>query len=192
MKPPRGLSPQEAQLWAQVARTVTPLAGRAPAQAPEQRAMPPAEPASPPKAMVRPRGRVPAPKPLAPVPVRVPSPVHDPHGLDSHWERKLAKAAIAPDYTLDLHGATLDGAHARLDNGLAQAVAMGARLVLLITGRPRPVEAADRGSARGAIRAKILDWMAHGPHAGSIAAVRPAHRRHGGAGALYLVLKRPR
>jgi len=113
-------------------------------------------------------------------------------GLDSSWERKLARAAIEPDFTLDLHGYTLDQAHRRLDSGLAQAKAMGARLVLLVTGNPRPVDAADRGSRRGAIRAKVLDWLAAGPHGADIAAVRPAHRRHGGAGALYLVLGRKR
>lgn len=116
----------------------------------------------------------------------------DRHGLDSSWERKLKGTKIEPDFTLDLHGHTLDAAHARLDSGLMQAKAMGARLVLLITGRPRPADAADRGSQRGAIRAKILDWLAAGEHAADIAAVRNAHRRHGGAGALYIVLRRKR
>ncbi|MFM6931311.1 MAG: Smr/MutS family protein [Novosphingobium sp.] len=99
---------------------------------------------------------------------------------------------VAPDFTLDLHGHSLEAAHRRLDMGLAQAAALGARVVLVITGRPRPVEAADRGNNRGAIRAKVLDWLALGPHASNIAAVRGAHRRHGGAGALYVVLRRPR
>ena len=133
-----------------------------------------------------PKGRVPPPLPK-PRPAPVPGP-----GLDSSWERKLATATIAPDFTLDLHGHTLDQAHQRLDIGLGQAKAMGARLVLLITGKPRPVQAADRGERRGAIRAKVLDWLAAGPHASDIAAIRPAHRRHGGEGALYLVLKRRR
>ena len=122
---------------------------------------------------------------------RKPRPL-DRHGLDGSWERKLAKAEISPDFTLDLHGHTLDAAHARLDHGLAQAVSLGARLVLVITGKPRPVEAADRGGRRGAIRAKLLDWLAHGSHASRIAAVRGAHPRHGGTGAVYVVLKRPR
>jgi DNA-nicking Smr family endonuclease len=97
---------------------------------------------------------------------------------------------LSPDFTLDLHGHTLAQAHHRLDHGLTQAKALGARVVLLITGKPRATEAADRGERRGAIRAKVLDWLAAGPHASSIAAVRHAHRRHGGEGALYLVLKR--
>jgi DNA-nicking Smr family endonuclease len=65
-------------------------------------------------------------------------------------------------------------------------------VVLVITGRPRPAESADRGERRGAIRAKVLDWLAAGPHASSIAAIRQAHPRHGGDGALYLVLRRVR
>ena len=69
---------------------------------------------------------------------------------------------------------------------------MGARVVLLITGKPRPVASADRAERRGAIRAKVLDWLAAGEHAADIAAVRTAHRRHGGTGALYLVLRRAR
>jgi len=120
------------------------------------------------------------------------APLSSDRGLDASWERKLARASLAPDFTLDLHGHTLDQAHRRLDSGLMQAKAMGARLVLLITGHPRPTDAADRGSKRGAIRAKVLDWLAAGPHASDIAAIRPAHRRHGGTGALYLVLRRTR
>ena len=183
MKPPRGLSAEETALWARVAKTVTPLAGRKVFAA---AAPPDAEPlAAPIPAKKAPKGRVPPPAPLPPPVRRGPGP-----GLDSSWERKLAQASIEPDFTLDLHGCTLDQAHGRLDMGLMQAKAMGARLVLLITGKPRPVDAADRGSRRGAIRAKVLDWLAAGPHASDIAAIRKAHRRHGGEGALYLVLRR--
>ena len=74
--------------------------------------------------------------------------------------------------------------------GMAQARAIGARTILLVTGKPRPVEAADRGNRRGAIRAKVLDWLAASSHHSAIAAVRRAHQRHGGDGALYIVLKR--
>lgn len=189
MRPPRGLSPEEAQLWARVASTVRPLAGTPalvdtrPAVTPEPRSAPKT---APPRAAAG--VGLAAPLPPALVPVR---PL-DRHGLDGSWEKKLARAAIHPDFTLDLHGHSLDAAHVRLDHGLAQAAAMGARLVLVITGRPRPVEAADRGERRGAIRAKLIDWLAAGPHASRIAAVRGAHRRHGGAGAVYVVMKKPR
>ena len=112
--------------------------------------------------------------------------------LDSHWNRKLRNGQIGPDYTLDLHGHTLDGAYQRIMTGLDQARAMDARLVLVIAGRERPVDPADRSTKRGAIRAKLIDWLAASRHADAVAAIRKAHIRHGGEGALYLVLKRRR
>lgn len=193
-RPPRGLTADEAALWAAVANTVTPLhPPRRTQQSPHDQPLAAATlPLSSPPAM-RPRGRIPAPAPPK-AEVRPPAGTRplDRDGLDTSWDRKLARAAITPDFTLDLHGHSLDAAHARLDAGLTQAMAMGARLVLVITGNPRPVAAADRGDRRGAIRAKLLDWLAAGAHAGRIAAVRPAHRKHGGPGALYLVLRRVR
>ncbi|QZH75749.1 MAG: Smr/MutS family protein [Erythrobacter sp.] len=189
MSAPRGLSPEEKALWDRLAKTVKPLRKEkpkplevtvAPTVAPSQKV--------PPK-FVKPvkQPRVPLPQPAAGSP---PRPKYNQTGLDSHWERRLARDTTQPDFTLDLHGHTLDSAWHRLDSGLVQAKAMGARVVLVVTGKPRPVAAADRGEKRGAIRAKFLDWLAAGPHASDIAAVRPAPRRHGGEGALYLVLKK--
>ncbi|MBV9840735.1 MAG: Smr/MutS family protein [Sphingomonadaceae bacterium] len=108
--------------------------------------------------------------------------------LDGGWDRRLRRGMVAPDATIDLHGHTLASAHAALDEALARSLAMGDRLLLVITGRaPRP-----GGQRRGAIRAALPDWLTHSPHARRIAAVRAAHPRHGGAGALYLILRRER
>ena len=195
MKPPRGLSAEEAALWRRVTATVVPL------DPPRTRLGEGDQPQAGGGAAPQPspsRKKHPITKTPPPPPLRVGGPAprdnlgEDRLGLDGSWERKLARAAIAPDFTLDLHGCTLEQAHRRLDMGLGQAKTMGARLVLLVTGRSRPAEAADRGDKRGAIRAKVLDWLAAGPHARDIAAIRKAHRRHGGEGALYLVLKRGR
>jgi len=191
MKPPRGLNAGEAALWARLASTVTPLAGNVPPPTGEgtQPQAGAGAPSTSPTAAGKVRRHVPLHQ-AAPGPP--PRSGEERSGLDATWDRKLARAAIAPDFTLDLHGHTLDQAHRRLDTGLAQARAMDARLVLLVTGKARPVDAADRGARRGAIRAKVLDWLAAGPHASDIAAIRHAHRRHGGDGALYIVLKRKR
>ena len=177
MSVPRGLSEEEAAAWAKLAATVTPLHGRKP------------------KAKVAVTGTTPP--PVAPAkPVRIAAKAQltpvSAVGLDSHWDRKFKQGAIAPDYTLDLHGHTLDQAYDRLMAGLDQALAMHARVVLLIAGRSRPVDPADRSEKRGAIRAKLLDWLAASRHSDAISAVRRAHIRHGGEGALYLVLKRRR
>ena len=188
----RKLSRSERALWDRVAATVESIR-RAPRAAP------------PDDAPLRPEGvRVKMPPPKA---VVVPADsgsrmadrkLSERHGLDAGWDRKLARGTLDPDFTLDLHGASLDAAHVRLDHGLTLAAAQGARVVLLITGRARPGEdhgvagSHGRSERRGAIRAKFLDWLTAGPHAARIAAVRPAHPRHGGAGAVYLVLRRNR
>lgn len=182
---PRRLTADEARLWAALAGTVTPLAGR---KAPVA-----AQPAPPAMASIPPAGG--GHRHLADQPATTPPPRPRPrplthHGLDGGWERRLAKGALAPDVTIDLHGANLAAAYARLHAGIDQAAAMGARVLLLVTGRdrdtPRPSE------QRGAIRAQFLDWLSVGPHAGTILAVRPAHIRHGGPGAVYIVLRRGR
>ena len=191
MRSPRRLTPQEAAIWAQVTQTVRPLEIRRRA-APPLPAEPTAPPLMPPLPPLprKPKGRVPP--PLPPAKPAGPAPrILDQHGLDASWERRLAKGAVPPDFTLDLHGSSLDAAHSRLDHGLTLAATQGARLVLLITGRPRPHgDPADRASQRGAIRAKVMDWLSLGSHSGRIAAVRGAHPRHGGPGALYIILKR--
>lgn len=107
--------------------------------------------------------------------------------LDGHWDRRMARGGVQPDVTIDLHGHTLASAYARLDMALGQAKAADMRLMLLITGKARAP-----GSGRGAIRSAVADWLASSRHAGDIAAVRNAHPRHGGDGALYIVLRRKR
>jgi len=185
MSVPRGLNPDEAAAWARLAHSVTPLEGRTKPVLPNESAAPVSQPPKPVASATT------KPRPANPKPANAPQSSPG-AGLDSHWDRKLKTGRIVPDYTLDLHGHTLDQAYARITSGLDQACAMQARVVLVIAGRPRPVDPADRAHRRGAIRSKLLDWIAAGPHANSIAAIRSAHRSHGGEGALYLVLKRPR
>ena len=108
--------------------------------------------------------------------------------LDGSWDRRLARGLAQPDAMLDLHGHNLATAYALLDDRLERAIASGAWLLLLITGKPRAAGAGKRGAIRGAVG----DWLAASRHAADIAAVRNAHPRHGGAGALYIVLRRKR
>lgn len=188
-RPPRGLSPGEQALWARLAETVTPLPGR---KLPEAPAPPTAEPpraAAPPSAPAKPARRT-ARETVSPKVLPLPSRFVFPGSLDSHWERRMKAGRLVPDLTLDLHDHSLDAAYERIMAGLDQARRMGARVVLVIAGRERPVDPADRSQRRGAIRAKLLDWLAASHHADAIAAIRRAHRSHGGEGALYLVLKR--
>ena len=168
----RRLNPEERALWAKVVATVRPLGG--PAPLPEA-----AEPA----AEVRPHS--------APRPAFAPKPGPGPGTtLDGTWDRRLSRGLVQPDLVVDLHGHNLETAYSLLDRRLDQALAGGARLLLLITGKPPSDE--RRPVRRGAIRAAVGDWLAASRHSGEIAAVRNAHLRHGGQGALYIVLRRKR
>ncbi len=190
MSVPRGLSSTEQTAWARLAASVEPLDGKSHPGLPKAASKPAMPSPAKPTVSAQPKPRVvvqPPKRPLTPPPRK-----KFVSELDGHWDRKLKAGQITPDYTLDLHGHTLDGAYHRITSGLDQAVAMGARVVLVIAGRSRPVDPADRGTKRGAIRAKMLDWIAASHHSEAVAAVRKAHRRHGGDGALYLVLKRRR
>ncbi|MFZ1743953.1 MAG: Smr/MutS family protein, partial [Pontixanthobacter sp.] len=170
MKIPRGLTVDEEAAWARLASSVHPLEGR---KHPEVMPVQQEAPAALKKPLKKAIFPVPTPK-TAPRPVPKMARRIGQNNLDSTWDRKLKAGSIAPDFTLDLHDHFLDAAHDRLDSGMHQARAMGARLVLVITGRSRPVEAADRASNRGVIRAKLLDWLAAGDHGDAIAAVRKA------------------
>jgi DNA-nicking Smr family endonuclease len=180
---PKPLSPEESALWARVIATVAPLRDRAPppaagASAPARAEPPPAQRPAIAAAPAPPRRLGGAAPPVAPA---------RSGGLDGAWDRRLVRGDVAPDLVVDLHGHSLDSAYRTLDQALAEAVAGGARLLLLVTGKPRAP-----GTGRGAIRAAVADWLAASRHADRIAAVRGAHLRHGGSGALYVVLRRRR
>ena len=103
--------------------------------------------------------------------------------------RRLRAGAVEPDRVLDLHGHNLDQAWRAIDEALERSIGAEDRLILLITGHARD---RDPPIGRGRIRAAVFDWLASSPHSANIAAVRSAHRRHGGAGSLYIILRRAR
>ena len=173
----RPLSPEEAALWARVTATIAPLSRGKVAKEPAEEIAPQprraAAPARPPR------------RPAAPPVTRVRS--HLEATLDGSWDKKLRSGNVEPDRILDLHGMTLDRAWDAIDAQLERAIATGARVMLLITGHHR---AGEPPVQRGKIRAAVHDWLAASRHAPRIAAVRGAHRRHGGGGSLYIILRR--
>ncbi|GLR48628.1 Smr/MutS family protein [Sphingomonas astaxanthinifaciens] len=179
----RNLSPEEQALWARVTATITPLS-RDDAPAPKLAPAPAPPPLPEPVRSPPPKGRVPPPRPVTAAPVRRAT-IHG--NLDGHWEKRLKSGNIAVDRTVDLHGHNLDAAWEAIDRALERAVNAGERVLLLVTGHHRPGEPPIQ---RGRIRAAVHDWLAVSRHADRIAAVRSAHRRHGGGGSLYLILRR--
>ena len=179
----RRLGPEERALWEKVIATVRPLHRQAEPDAPPAGPQVGSEPK--PAPAQRPGRTRPAPPPAPPPP--------RPHAaatLDGSWDRRISRGLVQPDFTVDLHGHNLDSAWRMLDTRLELAIASGARVILLVTGKPPTGERWP--VARGAIRAAVGDWLAVSRHSRDIAAVRNAHPRHGGAGALYLILRRPK
>ena len=178
---PRRLAPDEAGLWARVAASVRPLPGRVhPVVTPAPRVI---------------ADRAPEPPPVPRRSARANAQPVDAATLDGGWDRKVRSGRIAPDRTVDLHGYSRDRAHALLVRMVVEAAASGTRVLLVITGKgargdddDRAVDSGQR--PRGVIRASLRDWL-HGPELRPyIAALRPAHPRHGGGGAWYVILRR--
>ena len=177
----RRLSPEEAALWRRVAGTV-----RRAEPAPMPEIVPHASPLRR-QGPLRESGTKPSHRPLPAQGRREAG-----NTLDGGWDKRLSTGRIEPDMTVELHGETLSSAHARLNRSLDFAVRTGARIILLITGKAAADNPRLPPTSRGVIRASVKDWLAASHHAGRIAAIRAAHPRHGGAGALYVILRRDR
>ena len=95
---------------------------------------------------------------------------------------RLASGRDVVDGRLDLHGLTQDQAKAALAAFVLRGHAEGRRAILVITGKGLQGE--------GVLRRRVPQWLAEAPLRPLVAGLSEAHRRHGGAGALYVALKR--
>jgi DNA-nicking Smr family endonuclease len=111
---------------------------------------------------------------------------------DRSTAEKMRRGQMAVEATLDLHGMTLARAEPALAAFLAQAQTQGLRMVLVVTGKGTRVDRETGRIAEGAIRREFPHWLNSDRNRGRIVAFRPAHIRHGGGGAFYVLLKRLR
>jgi DNA-nicking Smr family endonuclease len=185
----RGLSPDERALWAEVAATTTPLHATVPLPEDPARAPAPPDPAVAPKPAAPPalaaRRIVPTPDLLATL-----DRAH-PH-MDRRRFEKLRRGRLEPEARVDLHGMTSERAHAVLGSFIRSAQGDGLRLVLVITGKGAPDDSPHQPRRHGILRHSVPHWLAAPPLSSGILQVTPAHPRHGGAGALYVYLRRHR
>jgi DNA-nicking Smr family endonuclease len=113
--------------------------------------------------------------------------------MDSKSFGKLKRGKLEPEGRIDLHGMTLDQAHPALNRFMAQSHAEGRRLVLVITGKGKTK--ADTGPipARiGVLKHQVPNWLRSGGLAAMVLQVVQANARHGGEGAFYVYLRRRR
>ncbi len=169
---------EDFEVWRRMTQSVRPLPGR-PAP-PEQRLPEPAaerEPEEPPPPS---SGGAAAAARSAPTAGS---------GIDKRTARRIRRGALPIDARIDLHGMTREQAWHRLTRFIAESQAAGRRLVLVVTGKGRRVE---DGMAVGVIRREAPLWLARPPNAARVLDTAPAQPRHGGDGALYVYLRKPR
>ncbi|MGJ4890244.1 Smr/MutS family protein [Bradyrhizobium sp. HKCCYLS3077] len=177
----RGLSEDERTLWETVARQVKPL----------RKTPRPVRP-HPPMATAEPQPDKPltTPRPVAPVVIPKPArPAIPPLVSLGRKERsKLSRGRSEIDARLDLHGMTQSRAHQALHHFLHRAQHDGLTFVLVITGKG--TIGAD--PERGVLRRQVPHWLSLPEFRTLIVGFEEAHVGHGGAGALYVRIRRPR
>ncbi|MGY6633633.1 MAG: Smr/MutS family protein [Alkalilacustris sp.] len=192
---PRGLRPDERDLWRRVAETTRPIRPEPPILTPVPSPAP--DPRPEPSAPEPPRA-----VPLAPFRVgslrgtTVAAPPQTPPAaprMDAKAYRRLTRGKLVPEARIDLHGMTLAEAHPALSGFLRRAQAEGRRLVLVITGkgRGRPGDPGPLPYRQGALRHEVPLWLQRPPLRPLVQQTATAHARHGGEGALYVYLRKP-
>ncbi len=173
----RDLSEDDRILWNQVARTAIPLKGKA---LPEEMVNPEIDADASFHDVLSAADAAPLPQ----RPRKAQEHSHTPRTIDQPTRQKLAKGRLALEARVDLHGMTQGEAHALLLGFLHRAHAMGIRHVLVITGK-----GASLGS-EGALRKAVPAWFATPSFRPLVGGYEFAARHHGGAGALYVRLRR--
>ena len=175
----RRLSEEEIALWAEVAKSVARRRGaslpavveaKPPAPSPKN-AAPPASAAA--SGSLR---KTPALPPLAP--------------LERRLKRDLSRGRAAVDSAIDLHGMNQAQAHQALRGFLAHMQAQGAKLVIVVTGKGGKQASAVWADEPGVLRRLVPQWLREGDMRAVVLGFEEAGRAHGGAGALYVRLRR--
>ena len=168
----RDLSDDDRILWNLVARSARPLKGKAAVEIPDV-----IEPKPTPAA---------APVNGVPAPAAKPKPQHVAHSLDDQTLHKLKKGRLPIEGRVDLHGMTQDEAYSLLLTFLHRAHAGGIRYVLVITGK------GSSSGGDGVLRRAVPAWLSTPAFRPLVSSHDHAARNHGGAGALYIRLRRAR
>ena len=118
-------------------------------------------------------------------------------GLDRNSSEKLRRGKMAIEGRVDLHGFTRREAHRKLKTFIVSAQRSGKRCVLVITGKGssvRQTEDADYmgGNRKGVLKEEVPRWLREPDLQPLVIDFRSAQPRHGGGGALYVLLRRAR
>jgi DNA-nicking Smr family endonuclease len=109
--------------------------------------------------------------------------------LERRARQKLARGHLPVDAALDLHGLRQHEAHPALHGFLRRAQHHGAKIVLVVTGKGegRTSDALEGG---GVLRRAVPVWLQAPEWRNLVVGFEAAARHHGGAGALYVRIRR--
>ena len=103
-------------------------------------------------------------------------------GLDRASAERLRRGRYPIEARLDLHGMTQAEAHRALNGFVSGSRAIGRRVVLVITGHGR--------ISGGVLKEAVPRWLNEPGLRQHLLAIARAQQRDGGAGALYLLLRK--
>ena len=118
-------------------------------------------------------------------------------GLDRRSAERLRKGKMEIDGRIDLHGLTRAEAHRRLRRFVTAAQIQGKRCVLVITGKGSSKQKTEdapfmASEKTGILREAVPKWLTAPDLRHLVIDIRAAQPKHGGSGALYVLLRRSR
>ncbi len=186
---PRGLRPDEQELWGRVVETATPM--KTPQTLfvdmvqPGQAKPGPAKPTIAPFKMGQ---KTDVRKPQTSLPL-----AKAPVAMDRKTYTRMKRGKVSPDAKIDLHGMTQDQAHPALVSTILNAHADGKRLVLVVTGKGKKRDDVGPIPVRmGVLKHAVPQWLRQAPLSQAILQVTEASQNYGGSGALFVYLRRNR
>lgn len=108
-------------------------------------------------------------------------------GLDKQADKKLKTGKYPIDLRVDLHGLNLEDSYFKLKDTIDYAFEEGYRLILAITGK-----GSHSGEGRETIKSSLQSWLSQPELSSKIIKYVDANKKHGGSGAVYILLKRNR
>ena len=173
----RELSAEELELWRAVTATVRPREPRKSKTSPaaDHRPLPSVEHRSMAERPPKPRNVT---RPLG--------------AIDRRQHRDLTRGRLQIDARIDLHGRRVADAHQAIHDFLRRVHGEGARVVLIVTGkggRSGALSGQTDGEV-GILRRQAPLWLSDPRLRHVVAAFGEAAQAHGGAGALYVRLRR--
>jgi DNA-nicking Smr family endonuclease len=168
---------EDGALWRSITADITPIARRNPPPKrsdPKPRTQNPSAPLPRAEPVVQSKPPMPRPKPQPLAAGNAPD-------IDRRTAERLRRGQMPIDMRLDLHGMTREEAHRRLAAAIDAAWRGGRRVVLIITGK-----------GQGILQQSVPRWLKEGDNRRRILTFSHAQPKHGGSGALYVLLKRQR